>query len=100
MIARFITGRLAVALAALFALVMATQDARADAAAANDCAARLAKDARAIFDATLPQLKPGTDLRTVVTARARSLAISGAIARDTARQSATEAGTCLRLVGS
>jgi len=96
---RLFAGRHAVALAVLLPLVVSAHEARADAAAATSCAAGLAPEARKIFDATLPEVKPGVDLRTVVTARTRSLALSGAINRATARDSAAQAAPCLRLVG-
>jgi hypothetical protein len=74
--------------------------ARADAASAQKCAAGLPKDGQAIFQATLPQVQPGTDLREAVTASTRALVQSGQIDRGTARQSATAAAQCLRLAGS
>jgi len=70
--------------------------AHADVAAANACAASLPKDAKAIYDATLPQVGPGVDLRSIVTSNTRHLALSGVIARDTARSSAVEAAACLK----
>jgi hypothetical protein len=71
----------------------------ADAAAAQKCAAALPKDGQAIFQATLPQVRPGTDLRSVVTASTRSLVQSGQIDQGTARDSAMAAAQCLRLAG-
>jgi hypothetical protein len=73
--------------------------ARADAASAQKCAAGLPKDGQAIFQATLPQVQPGADLRDVVTASTRSLVESGQIDRGSARQSAVAAAQCLRLAG-
>lgn len=70
--------------------------AQADKAAANACAAGLSKDARTIYDATLPKVGPGVDLKSVVTSTTRSLAFAGTIDRGTARDSAQEAGTCLK----
>ncbi len=74
--------------------------ARADGAAAQACAAKLPKDAQAIFGATLPQLAPGADLRATVTATTRQLVMDGKIGRDDARPSAMSAAKCLRLAGS
>ena len=76
--------------------VFASQGIGADTAAAKACAATLPKDAKAIFDATLPQIGPGADLRSLVTSNTRSLALSGSIDRGSARQSATAAGECLK----
>lgn len=69
-------------------------------AGANACAAKLPKDARTIYDATLPKVTPGADLRDVVTNSTRDLAMAGSINRGSARQSATQAAQCLRLAGS
>jgi hypothetical protein len=88
-------------LAAVLSLaVLAGHGARADGKAAQACAAKLPKDAQAIFGATLPQLTPGADLRDVVTATTRQLVMDGKIDRDNARPSAMSAAKCLRLAGS
>lgn len=89
-------SRTAPAAPALLLIFAAIPAARADAAAANACAAKLAKDARTIYDATLPQLTPGADLRALVTTNTRALARAGTIDRGTARQSAQAAGACLQ----
>jgi hypothetical protein len=83
----------------MLSAILAASEARADTSAANACATRLPKDAKAIFDATLSQVAPGSDLRSLVTANTRSLAISGDIDRGSARQSATAAAKCLKLGG-
>jgi hypothetical protein len=91
----FVTGA-AMVLAALFVAAPAAQ---ADPAAAEACAAKLSQDGQAIFNATLPSLGPGVDLRETVTAHTRSLAMAGTIARDPARSNAMAAASCLRLEG-
>ncbi len=90
----------ALAVALLTPAVVCTRSARADTAAANACAAQLPKDARTIFDTTLPQLTPSADLRSLVTASTRKLALAGTIDRGDARQSAMDAAKCLQLAGS
>jgi hypothetical protein len=80
----------------VLACVVGSGVARGDTAAAKACATGLSKDAKTIFDATLPQVGPGVDLKSAVTAKTRSLAIAGTIDRGTARDSATEAGACLK----
>lgn len=83
----------------VLAVVTASSTARAgqaETAAANTCAGGLSKDAKAIFDATLPKVTPGVDLKSVVTSTTRSLAFAGTIDRGTARESATAAGACLK----
>jgi len=92
-------ARLVVVLALLPFVALHGSEARADAAAARGCAARLPKDARAIFDTTLPKVGPGTDLRDLVSAATRRLVMDGKIDRGSARSSAMAAAKCLRLAG-
>ena len=80
--------------------ILAVTAAHADSAAASACAARLPPDARVIYNATLPKVTPGTNLRDLLTTNARSLALSGTIDRGNARQSATAAGECLQRINS
>jgi hypothetical protein len=96
MVTRSVRGRVAFALVLMLPIAAATTQARADTAAATSCASGLAKDAKAIFDASLPQIAPGIDLRDVVTANTRKLAIAGTIDRGTARDMATAAAVCLK----
>jgi hypothetical protein len=93
------TGRCVAALALplLLFVAFATPGARADTAAANACAGRLDKDAKAIYDATLPEVTPDADLRSLLTSHTRRLAMSGTISFGNARQSATAASECLQL---
>ena len=100
MIVRLAARRAALALPLCLAVPLVANDARADVAAANACAATLPKDAKTIFAATLPKMTPGVDLRAVVTASTRSLATSGAIDPGDARKSAIAAAKCLRQAGS
>jgi hypothetical protein len=79
--------------------VFAAAAARADTAAAKACATRLPKDAKAIFNATLPQVAPGSDLRSLLTSNTPRLAIFGTIDRGNARQS-TAAAERLKLGGA
>ena len=97
MFARYKTVRGVIALPLLLPMVFGVPGAHADPDAAQACAAGLPKDARAIFDAALPQLTPDVDLRKLVTSQTRSLAMSGTIARGTARSSAVAAAKCLKL---
>ena len=84
-----------IALPLLIALAM--PNAHADTAKMTACAAKLTPDAKAIFDKTLPQVTPSSNLRTLLTSTTRSLAMSGSINMGNARQSATSAGQCLQL---
>jgi hypothetical protein len=94
MIVRFIARGAALALPLLIACAMPASS--ADTAAAQACAANLPKDAKAIFDKTLPQVGPDTNLRDLLTTNTRSLAMSGAIGIGSARASATAASECLQ----
>lgn len=85
-----------VALLLLPVIALAPAAARADTTAMTACATKLTPDAKAIFDKTLPQVTPSSDLRALLTSTTRSLAFSGAISRGDARQSATAAGQCLQ----
>ena len=81
----------------LLPIALAPIPAHADTDAANACAAKLSPDAKAIFDATLPQVVPGANLRSLLTANTRKLAFAGTIEVGNARASATAASQCLRL---
>ena len=98
MMIRPVAGAAALALPLL--LAFASPGIGADTAAATACAAKLPKDAKAIFDVTLPQMTPGADLRGLLTTNTRSLAMAGTIDRWSARQSATDAAACLQRGGS
>jgi hypothetical protein len=100
MTTRSAAGRVTLVLGLLLPATFATTAAHADRAAANKCAAGLPKDAKAIYDTTLPQIKPGSDLRALVTSNTRSLAMGGKIGVGGARDSADAAGVCLKLAGS
>lgn len=98
MIVRSVAGAAGLALPLL--LAFASQGIGADTAAATACASKLPKDAKAIFDAMLPQIGPGADLRSLLTTNTRSLAMAGTIDRGSARESATAAAGCLQRAGS
>ena len=88
MIVRLIIGCAALAPALMLPAGIVTTAVSADPAAAQACATKLSKDAKAIFNATLPQVVPGSDLRSLLTANTRRLAFSGSIDRGSARESA------------
>jgi hypothetical protein len=69
----------------------------ADHASADRCAAGLAPEPRLIYDRVMPQLKPNSAVRDVVTATVRGMVIEGAIPQATARASAMAAGQCIKL---
>lgn len=64
---------------------------------AKICAASLDVNAAMIFNATLPSVKPGADLRALVTATTKQLVMSGKLARADAKPAAMAAGACLKL---
>ncbi len=92
-----IATRLALILALLPLSTLAVGEAHADFAAAQTCAGQLPKDARTIFDASMPALTASANLRDIVTDTTRHLVTSGQIDQASARSSAVAAGECLRL---
>jgi hypothetical protein len=83
MVVRFIAGRATLALA-----LMPRASSRRPAPHADTAAGP--KDAKAIFNATLPQVAPGSDLRSLLTSSTRTLAIFGTIDRGNARERLSE----------
>lgn len=82
---------------ALAGLVVSTMPALADAGAASRCAAKLSREARAIYNASAPLLVKGADGRAVVTDQTRKLVLSGKVDHLKANQSAEAAAACLVL---
>jgi len=62
---------------------------------ADSCAKALPQEARLIYDTVAPQITPSSNVKDVVTANTRQLAMAGKVSRSTARDSATSAGQCL-----
>jgi hypothetical protein len=81
---------------ALLIMTATVGTSRADAAAADQCAAGLSTEARAIYDAARPGVAAGGDLTAVITDAARSLVVAGTIGRSDAKTNAQAAGGCLR----
>lgn len=69
----------------------------ADKAAADRCATKLSREARAIYTASAPLLAKGADGRAVVTEQTRKLVLSGQIDHMKAQESAMAAAGCLIL---
>jgi hypothetical protein len=65
---------------------------------ASACAAGLAKDAKAIYDATAPQVGSMATLRETVVEQTRSLVMAGKIGQASAKSSAQAAGECLAML--
>lgn len=86
-----------VLLVALAGIVVCATPALADAAAARSCAAKLSKEARAIYNASAPLLVKGADGRAVVTEQTRQLVLAGKVSHLTANGSALAAADCLVL---
>ncbi len=68
--------------------------------AADACAAGLAAEAKAIYDAAAPEFAASADPRALVKAKVVDLVKAGAVQRDSARSSATAAGGCLAQLSS
>jgi hypothetical protein len=86
------------ALAAL--LVSGIALARADQPDADRCAASLTPKARLIYASAVVEPMPDASLRDLLTARVRSMVISGQIGLFEARSAAEAAADCLRLAHS
>lgn len=84
-------------LTALCLLALSAAPAFAGQAEAQSCANGLDANGQMIFNAVLPQVTPGVDLKGVVTAATKSMVESGQLARGDARPAATAAGQCLKL---
>jgi hypothetical protein len=68
----------------------------ADPAAGEACAKTLSPPALKIYQAAAPDLKPDTDLATLLRAKTRPMVMSGDMTRSTARPAASAAAVCLR----
>lgn len=78
-------------------LALGAVPALAGQAEAQSCAAGLDANGQMIFNAALPQVAPGADLKGVVTDTTKSLVKSGQIKRGDAKPAAMAAGECLKL---
>ncbi|WP_029009638.1 hypothetical protein [Azospirillum halopraeferens] len=76
-------------------LALAPLPVLADAPAADGCAATLPADARMIYDAARPNVKPGANVEDELKAAARPLVMGGKLSRSEARPAAEAAGKCL-----
>lgn len=65
--------------------------------AGDACAAKLTPDGKAIYSATIAAQPTAESLRDTVEKEARSLAMSGKIARGSARDNAVAAGECVKV---
>ena len=70
----------------------------ADRVAADDCAAKLDPDAKSIYVAAVPAMKPGANLRRVLTHVVMPKVMSGTLTRTTAPPLAEQASRCLELM--
>ena len=78
------------------AMSLSAAPARANRAAADACAAKLPADSKLIYAETIGAVRPGMDLREMVTAKTRALVMGGKLSRSNARPAAEAAGACLR----
>lgn len=67
----------------------------ADKAAADQCAAGLGPDAKAVYAAAAPGFVGAADPRALVTEKTKALVQSGALSMSNARPAAEAAGACL-----
>jgi len=69
--------------------------AAANTKAARACAAGLAPEARTIYEAAAPSIKPDTVIKDMLPGIVRPMVFAGKVSRRTGRQSARAAGACL-----
>lgn len=80
------------------ALALAPAAALADRKAGDTCAAKLAADAKTIYEAAAPAIKADSVVKDVIVDKVRPLVMAGKLSRDAARAAAPAAGECLVLV--
>ncbi|QIB32306.1 hypothetical protein [Ancylobacter pratisalsi] len=85
----------AFAAAAFVGALMLAAPAYADKAAGDACAGALSPDGQMIYAAAVGAVSGGAEVRGTVTDAAKSLVMSGKIARGDARSNAEAAGACL-----
>jgi hypothetical protein len=89
--------RVVLALLVTGALVVGPHpSARADASAAQACAAKLSPEAQAIYSRAAPSVTPTTDLPSLLKSTVPGLVFEGAVRAATARESAIAAYPCLK----
>ena len=79
-------------------LVVSAGAAAADTKAAQACAAGLAPEAKTIYEAAAPSIKPDTVIKDVLPGIVRPMVFAGKVSRQTGRQSARAAGGCLKML--
>lgn len=72
----------------------------ADAKQAQSCAGALAPESKTIYEASVADVKAGSDIKSVLESTTRSLVMGGKVARSSARSSAEAAGACLKMLNS
>lgn len=80
------------------AALLAATAAVAETTPLDRCAADLAKDPRAIYDASAAAVQPTTDLKALLTEKTRGLVKAGTVERASARDAARAAYKCLELM--
>ncbi len=77
-------------------VLMMASPAFADEQSASSCARTLSPAALEIYRAAAPELRPGTDMASLLRAKVMPMVMSGDMNRTTARTAATAASFCLR----
>lgn len=79
------------------ALMLAPVPAFAGQTEATDCAVNLDDNGKLVFEASIAGVKPGVDLKALVTAKTKQLVMDGKLKRSVAKPAAMAAGDCLIL---
>ena len=77
-------------------LLTMVSPALADTAAADSCAKSLSPPALHIYRAAAPDVRPNSDMKTLLTFKVMPMVMSGDMNRTTAQAAATAASVCLR----
>lgn len=67
-------------------------------AEATACAASLDANGKIVFEATLPDVAGGAEVKASVKAHTKALVQAGKLTRETAKPAAQSAGACLQLL--
>ena len=81
-------------------LILAPLTVMASQPEATSCAAKLDANSKLVFDSTIGAIKPGADLKTILTDNTKKLVMDGKLSRGIAKDAATAAANCLKLAAN
>jgi hypothetical protein len=78
------------------AILLLPSVALADSKSSVACAAKLAPEAKLIYDKAAPSIRPDTVIKDALPGIVRPMVMAGSVVRATARDSGEAAGLCLK----